>query len=273
MQIDRALISEAYTWQAYMALFEDKVAAKATTGPNQSDELVQYTALNLQRSRRVAQQTQLAPSLQQALQRSQAMQNATSELQQQVAHSRNEIEKLRADLDRAREEVYIDSLTKILNRRGLDHHIEQILKHPAASGSRSHGLVMLDIDHFKKINDQHGHLVGDQVLAAMGEVLRKVVTDPGHIVARYGGEEFAIVMPGTSLEDTAAMAEKVCQTTRAMKLRKRNAHDVVLQITVSAGAASHRAGESAQDWVARTDHALYHSKQTGRNRVTLAELT
>jgi hypothetical protein len=68
MQIDRALISEAYTWQAYMALFEDKVAAKATTGPNQSDELVQYTALNLQRSRRVAQQTQLAPSLQQALQ-------------------------------------------------------------------------------------------------------------------------------------------------------------------------------------------------------------
>jgi diguanylate cyclase len=54
---------------------------------------------------------------------------------------------------------------------------------------------------------------------------------------------------------------------------KRNAHDVVLQVTVSAGAASHRAGESAQDWVARTDHALYHSKQTGRNRVTLAELT
>ncbi len=215
----------------------------------------------------------LQTRLQQALQRSQAMQNATSELQQQVALSRNEIDKLRADLDRAREEVFIDSLTKILNRRGLDHRLEQILKHPADGGTRSHGLVMLDIDHFKKINDQHGHLVGDQVLAAMGEVLRKVVTDPDHIVARYGGEEFTIVMPGTSLEDTAAMAEKVCQTIRAMKLRKRNAYDVVLQITVSAGAASHRAGESAQDWVARTDQALYHSKQTGRNRVTRAELT
>ena len=208
--------------------------------------------------------------LRQALQRSQAMQNATSELRHQVQASRSEIDRLRADLDRAGEEVFVDSLTKVLNRKGLDHRIEQMLRPPGGLDT-VHGLVMLDIDHFKRINDQHGHLVGDQVLAAMGEVLRKVVTDPTHVVARYGGEEFAIIMPHASLESAAAMAEQVCRTTRAMKLRKRNAHDVVLSVTVSAGAALHRPGESALDWVARADAALYRSKQDGRDRVTLAD--
>jgi len=214
--------------------------------------------------------TQLQGRLQLALQRSQAMQSATSALQQQVQASRAEIDKLRADLDRAREEVFIDSLTKVLNRKGLDHRMGQILSVPTPDGQAAHGLVMLDIDHFKMINDQHGHLVGDQVLAAMGEVLRKVVTHPAHVVARYGGEEFAIVLPNTSLADTAAMAELVCRTTRAMKLRKRNAPEVVLGVTVSAGAAQHQPGESLQDWVARADAALYQSKQAGRDRVTLA---
>lgn len=214
--------------------------------------------------------TRLKARLQQALQRSQAMQNATSELQEQVRVSRSEIEKLRADLDRAREEVFVDSLTKVLNRKGLDLQMSQILASGAGLDSAPHGLVMLDIDHFKRINDQHGHLVGDQVLAAMGEVLRKVVTDPSHVVARFGGEAFAIVLPHTPLEHTAAMAELVCRTARAMKLRKRNAHDVVLSVTVSAGATGHRPGEDLDAWIARADAALYQSKQAGRDRVTMA---
>jgi len=214
--------------------------------------------------------SRLQVHLQQALQRSQAMQHATSALQEQVRVSRSEIDKLRADLDRAREEVFIDSLTQVLNRKGLDFRLSQILSAAAQPGAAPHGLVMLDIDHFKRINDQHGHLVGDQVLAAMGQVLRRVVTNPAHVVARYGGEEFAIVLPNTSFNDTAAMAEHVCQATRAMKLRKRNAHDVVLSVTVSAGAAGHRPGESPDEWIARADAALYRSKQAGRDRVTCA---
>lgn len=212
--------------------------------------------------------SRLQVRLQQALQRSQAMQHATSALQEQVRVSRSEIERLRADLDRAREEIFIDSLTKVLNRKGLDLRLGQILAAGTQPGAAPHGLVMLDIDHFKRINDQHGHLVGDQVLAAMGEVLRKAVTDPSHVVARFGGEEFAIVLPYTPLEHTAAMAELVCRTARAMKLRKRNAHDVVLSVTVSAGATGHRPGESPEEWIARADAALYQSKQAGRDRVT-----
>lgn len=207
--------------------------------------------------------------LQQALERGQAMQSATAELQQQVQVSRREIDKLRADLDRAREEAYHDSLTRVLNRRGLEHRIEQLLRR-AQDTAIGDSLVMLDIDHFKQVNDQHGHLVGDQVLAAMGEVLRRVVTAPDYVVARYGGEEFAILMPSASAETACALAEHVCTTARAMKLRKRNAPDVVVSVTVSAGAAQRQPGESAEDWLARADAALYASKQAGRDRVTMS---
>lgn len=204
-----------------------------------------------------------------ALQRSREMQDSATALQAQAEVSRQEIQRLRTDLDRAREEVFVDSLTRVLNRKGLDHRLEQLLHRPLAANA-SHGLVMVDIDHFKHINDEHGHLVGDQVLAGMGELLRKVVTDPNHLVARYGGEEFAIVLPDASLETTAAVAERVRATAKAMRLRKRNTPDVVLNVTVSAGAAALHHGESANDWIARADAALYRSKASGRDRVSLA---
>ena len=211
----------------------------------------------------------LTEHLQHALRSSREMQQSAAALKAQVDASRQEIEHLRADLDRARQEVFMDSLTKVLNRKGLDHQLDQLLDEPLAAND-THGLVMLDIDHFKKINDTHGHLVGDQVLAAIGEVLRRVVTGPSQLVARYGGEEFAILLPHASMQDTLDMAEKVRAMTKAMKLRKRNAQDVVLSVTVSAGAAALRAGESANDWIARADAALYRSKQNGRDQVSLA---
>jgi len=207
--------------------------------------------------------------LAQALEQSLGMQRSAEDLQTQVDASRQEIERLRADLTQAREEVFIDSLTRVLNRKGLDHHLDRLMREPLDS-SQSHGLVMLDIDHFKRINDQYGHLVGDQVLSAMGEVLRQTVDSGDYRVARYGGEEFAILMPQATLAQAAALAEQVRTRAKAMRLRKRNDRDVVVQVTVSAGAATLQPGEQAHDWLARADAALYRSKQDGRDRVSLA---
>jgi diguanylate cyclase len=211
----------------------------------------------------------LRAQLQQAAEHSRGMQRSAVDLQAQVDASRQEIERLRADLDRAREEVFIDSLTKVLNRKGLEHHLDRIQRQVRNAGG-SHGLVMLDIDHFKRVNDTHGHQVGDQVLAAVGEVLRQSVRSAEEHVARYGGEEFAILMPNASLQQAAELAERVRHRAKAMKLRKRNCQDVVVQVTVSAGAAELQPGEAIEDWIARADAALYRSKQGGRDRVSLA---
>ncbi len=211
----------------------------------------------------------LRERLQLAHQHSVGMQASAAALKAQVEASRQEIQRLRNDLHRAREEVFVDSLTRVLNRKGLDHRLEQLLRPPLAANA-AHSLVMVDIDHFKQINDTHGHLVGDQVLAGMGELLRRVVNGPHQLVARYGGEEFAVVLPEASLDTAAQVAERIRHAAKAMKLRKRNAPEVVLSVTVSAGAAALQPGESANDWIARADAALYRSKQSGRDRVSLA---
>lgn len=218
-------------------------------------------------------QAEQAPALReqlvQALRHTQVMQNAANELQNKVQTSQAEIQRLRSDLDRAREEAFVDSLTRILNRRGLDHQLDKLLQQPLTPGG-THGLVMLDIDHFKRINDNHGHLMGDRVLAAIGEVLRTTVQQPGHLVARYGGEEFAILMPNATLQQAAELAESVRSRTKAMKLRNRTTNEVVLTVTVSAGAATLHSGESGTEWIGRADAALYRSKEGGRDRVTCA---
>jgi diguanylate cyclase len=210
-----------------------------------------------------------APALVQALQHTQVMQTSAAALQAKVQTSQAEIQRLRADLERAREEAFIDSLTRILNRKGLDHQLDKLLDQPLPPGG-THGLVMLDIDHFKRINDNHGHLMGDRVLAAVGEVLKASVQPGGHLVARYGGEEFAILMPNATLQQAAELAENVRARTKAMKLRNRTTNEVVLTVTVSAGAATLQAGESGTEWIARADAALYRSKEGGRDRVTCA---
>jgi diguanylate cyclase len=134
----------------------------------------------------------------------------------------------------------------------------------------SHCLVMLDIDHFKRVNDTHGHPVGDRVLAGFGEVLRSVPVEPGMACARYGGEEFAILLPAVTVNKAAQVAENVCARTRAVRFRSRATNEVQLKVTVSAGVASWRPGDDAKSFLACADAALYRSKEGGRDRVTVA---
>ncbi len=202
------------------------------------------------------------------------MKAAVQELQQQVMQGRGEIERLRVDLQRARDEALLDPLTGILNRKGFDHRLQALLGQPA--GEVAHGLVMLDIDHFKQVNDQYGHLTGDRVLQAIGEILRHTLSGcavPGHAeyeAARYGGEEFAILLPRTPLADCLRIAEDVRLRTRAMKVRRRDTQEVVLTVSVSAGVATALPGDDAPALIARADAALYASKNAGRDRVTCA---
>lgn len=197
------------------------------------------------------------------------MKSSALELHEQVLASRQEIERLQADLARTRDEAALDPLTRVLNRKGFDQQLASLLEQPLAPDS-AHCLIMLDIDHFKKVNDTHGHVMGDRVIQALGDVLRACVSDKSHSVARYGGEEFAVLMPHCSVEHSLKMADTIRQRTKAMKIRDRRTQEVVLTVSISGGVAAMQPGDDAQDLIARADGALYKSKQSGRDRVTCA---
>ena len=210
----------------------------------------------------------LAPQLQDVLSGVMKMRGSVDVLQQEFKASKDEINRLRQDLDRARSEAYVDPLTGILNRRGFDKKLQHLVSQPVSTDS--HGcLIMLDIVHFMYVIDTHGHLIGDKVLQAVGEVLRNTVTDPAHVAARFGGEEFAIVMPEATVVQAAALAEAVRVRTRAMRIRQRGSNEVLLTVTLSGGVTELKPGDDEQTLISRADAALYRAKRSGRDRVSV----
>ncbi len=213
--------------------------------------------------------TQLTPQLDQARAGTEEMKNSAQALQERVISSQNEIARLRVDLDRARGEALTDPLTGILNRKGFDQRLQALIDQPPEAG-RCHCLVMLDIDHFKKVNDSHGHVMGDRVIQGLGEILRQAVSGGAHAAARYGGEEFALVLPHSTLDEALQLAEQARARAKAMKIRNRTTQEVMFTITLSGGVAAMKPGDDAQTLVARADAALYQSKQGGRDRISQA---
>jgi diguanylate cyclase (GGDEF)-like protein len=155
-----------------------------------------------------------------------------------------------------------DPLTGILNRRGLDET-------HGAGGPNGNALtvVMVDLDHFKRVNDEHGHPAGDQVLRVVAERLAESVR-AGDAVVRYGGEEFLLVLPGSRLENGRAVAERA---RRALCERPIEIPGATLTVTGSFGVAERRGEEDRDALVGRADTALYAAKEAGRNRVEVAE--
>lgn len=209
---------------------------------------------------------QLEPMVSLALDKTAGMKESAFALQREVVASRQEIERLRVDLSQAREESEIDPLTRLLNRKGFDHRLEELLAQALAPGA-GHCLVMLDIDHFKAVNDTFGHVMGDRVLQAVAEAVRAGVSDPSHRVARYGGEEFAVLLPQCSLANAIAVAEACRQRVKALRVRDRRSQTVMLDVTISAGVAAINPEDDAPSLVARADTALYKAKHAGRDRV------
>ena len=211
----------------------------------------------------------LSPHLIEALAATAAMKQSAEALQRQVIASQNEITRLHTDLDRARGEALLDALTGILNRKGFDQRLQSMLAQPPRTGT-DHCLILLDIDHFKNVNDTHGHVMGDRVIEGLGEVLKSTAATPTQAVARYGGEEFAVLLPHSSLEYGTRLAESLRQRAKAMKIRNRTAQGEMLSVTVSCGVTSMREGDDAATLIARADGALYQSKHAGRDRVSCA---
>jgi diguanylate cyclase (GGDEF)-like protein len=153
-----------------------------------------------------------------------------------------------------------DPLTGLPNRREFDNRMEERM---AAWKRRQEifSLLIVDVDHFKKLNDQHGHLAGDQVLASMGKSLRTAIRRED-AVARYGGEEFAILLPHTSLEQAVHVANNVREAIARIGVDHNGQQ---LAVTASAGLATIQPEEQPEHLIHRADAALYAAKSAGRN--------
>lgn len=208
-------------------------------------------------------------SLSLTLQGTLQMQQSVHALRDTVTGSERQIELLRSELAHARAVMLTDPLTGILNRRGFEELLQRVLSTPPSSG-KVHCLALLDIDHFKRINDTHGHLTGDEVLKALGTVLQRVVSDSGMHCARYGGEEFAVLLPDTTMASAVSATGSICALAKAMKVRNRSTGQVIATATFSAGIAAWQPGEDAKSLISAADKALYRSKDQGRDRITVA---
>ena len=200
-----------------------------------------------------------------------AVLNAAQQLLQANEQLRSELDSAKGQLQEHAKrieshmaEARTDALAGVANRRAFDEalarHYEDLQKY-----DRGFSLILLDVDHFKKFNDCHGHLAGDEVLRATARILSENVRDCD-FVARYGGEEFAVIVPQASFFEAQELAEKLRAAVAAEKIEFQGR---TLQVTASFGVAEARKGWGVPTLIKGADQALYAAKENGRNQAYL----
>ncbi|MEO8540593.1 MAG: GGDEF domain-containing protein [bacterium] len=186
-----------------------------------------------------------------------ALLQLTLETERENAH-------LHAERDRLTVEASTDGLTGLANRRHLEEYLTEQFRISSRYGTPL-SVVMLDIDHFKAVNDTYGHPVGDQVLRNVAKVLTQTARE-ADLCARYGGEEFVVVLPATPMEGALELAERVRASVEATVMI---AEGKKISVTISAGVNAYRKdGQATPDWLIKeADMALYDAKRAGRNRI------
>ncbi len=179
--------------------------------------------------------------------------------------SQDEVKRLSEELQRARDEALVDALTQVKNRKAYEMALVQFMAESDTTGN-PFSVVMFDIDHFKRINDEYGHLFGDQVIRAVAQAIKGNVKGRD-LVARYGGEEFIVLLPDTRVSGAVIVADHIRSAIERGRIKKRNSEESVGSITISGGVAEYSGKETSQEFIERADKGLYQAKQSGRNRV------
>ncbi len=180
----------------------------------------------------------------------------------QVDALKQKISSLEKELENVKEEAAIDGLTKISNRKSLDEEMARLEEYYKRFGD-DYSVVFFDIDYFKKVNDQFGHIAGDTVLASFALILKKYSRDID-IIGRWGGEEFIAILLKSSLEEGAQFANKIRSSVENTKFVYKEAR---IPVTISAGVANRNEAKTLKDMIKLSDDRLYAAKNGGRNRV------
>ncbi|MBL4598413.1 MAG: GGDEF domain-containing protein [Rhizobiaceae bacterium] len=192
------------------------------------------------------------------------MRDRTSDLATNLKRSKKQIQTMQTKLKKAQENEMRDSLTNISNRRWFE---QSLVKEIAVAREKKTPmcLALIDIDHFKRVNDTYGHVIGDQVLKFFGSLLKKSVKG-GDIVARYGGEEFAAILPNTEVANAKVLIENIRTQLESAKLSLSRSRQSIGTVTASFGVTQLRDNDIPETFVKRADKRLYEAKNRGRNR-------
>ncbi len=253
-----------------LAGFVDQLARFSESTSTYHDRIGAYA----QRIAKANSINDIGPLLDEVMSETRSMQEEASRSRDELVTAReqataaeNRIAELQRELDDASRQMRHDQLTGALNRRGLEEMFDKEAARAQRRGSAL-AVALLDIDNFKKLNDTHGHKVGDDALVHLARVVRKSLR-PQDILARYGGEEFVILLPETGHDDAyQALIRLQRELTREFFMADRQK----LVITFSAGVTPRGDGEPLDAALKRADVAMYEAKQAGRNRVVIAPL-
>ena len=197
----------------------------------------------------------------------QEMDDRLESMSDELGKAHGRVAALEKEVEEASQKALYDSLTRIHSRRALDEQLESIV---STDASQPWSLLLLDIDHFKSVNDRYGHIVGDALLFKLSRVIEDTLARlaPAGFFGRYGGEEFIILLPGARLSGAGSLADAIRDVVSASRWQCRGiAADPVLATTISIGVAEHREGDTVAGIIERADEALYRAKNGGRNRV------
>ena len=198
-----------------------------------------------------------------------SMVKSSQTLKKQMEATASEITTLKKELKGIKQTAKTDMLTGLLNRRGFDEAISEA-QQASANHNKALSIILTDIDHFKKVNDTHGHLIGDNVLKMLSRLLKEQIKGKD-TAARFGGEEFILVLPDTALKGAFILAEQIRINLKSMRWTARDSGKSIGSITVSLGVAQYKPGETVESMIQRADKALYFAKENGRNK-TATEL-
>jgi len=194
------------------------------------------------------------------------MTKSNQRFSEQLDTTSREIGLLRSELQDLRIRASQDALTGLGNRKSFDDALRRALDN-ASEEMSSVCLMMVDVDNFKTINDEYGHLIGDKILRFVADILRRSVKGRD-LVARFGGDEFGIVLEETPPTGAYRLAENIRQLISKSTLKRTDTGEAIRRVTVSIGVDCNEPDDTADDILGRADKALYESKNLGRNRVT-----
>jgi diguanylate cyclase len=180
----------------------------------------------------------------------------------------SDIQTLKNDLEKAKIEAKTDTLTKLANRKAFDELLTKVTQDSDNTGVEV-CIIFCDLDNFSKINETHGHLVGDQVLKVVASSLKGAVKGRD-LVVRYGGEEFAILLLNTSLSNVKKLSENIRQDIASKRIQRKDTRESLGTITMSFGIARYFPHEGSESLMQRVDRALYMAKRKGRNSIAEA---